>query len=389
MKNTTSSIRNYTKPLSEEISPLIEEFAALSRDNLSYLKTLHKPVMGWVSTYTPEEIIYAAGIIPFRITGERGVSSIASRAVLSSNICPYTLSCLEEGLQGRHDFMKGIVLVNACDARRRLYDAWGMYIDTPFVYMIDLPKIITPESKSYFTNQLIQFKETIEAQFRRKISKKSLEEAINLWNESRYLLHQLYDLRKLESPPITGSEAMTIIKASTTGDKGVFNDKLYRLLRVIEKRSENSGERRGRILIAGSYFDQLSLIKLVEELGAVVVCEDMSNGVKYFEGNVDTDKEPIKAVAEYYLGKTTSARMVDSETRFEHTLELIKDYRIDAVIYFSLKFCDNNLMDFPYQKDRLDQQGIPVLFLEGERTLVNLNQIRTRLQAFFEINGIS
>jgi benzoyl-CoA reductase/2-hydroxyglutaryl-CoA dehydratase subunit BcrC/BadD/HgdB len=76
--------------------------------------------------------------------------------------------------------------------------------------------------------------------------------------------------------------------------------------------------------------------------------------------------------------------MVDSEKRFNHICNLIAEYRVDAVVYFSLKFCDNNLIDFSYQKKKLNEKGIPLLFLETERATTNINQIKIRLQAFLE-----
>ena len=49
------------------------------------------------------------------------------------------------------------------------------------------------------------------------------------------------------------------------------------------------------------------------------------------------------------------------------------------------KFCSTNLLDFPSLEKELKNQGIPVLFLEGERDLVNLSQLKTRIQAFIEM----
>lgn len=344
--------------------------------------------IGWFSIYTPEEIISAAGITPFRITGELAPASIKSRAILFTNLCPYTLSCFEEGMQGIYDLLDGVVMVNTCDARRRLYDAWKIYLKTPFVHIIDLPKIITPESRIYFKNQLLQFQKAIESHFRSEITEKSLRDSIVLWNETRFLLKQLYELRRSSNPPIEGSEVIGIIKESMTGDRKGFNAKLKDLLSKLRNSSNVAKSRRKRILITGSYFDQVGLIKMIEKLGAVVVCEDLSNGIKYFEGAVDINKEPIEALAEYYIAKSPCARMVDSEKRSENILRLLKDYNVDAVIYFALKFCDSNLIDFPYQKNKLNESGIPVLFLEGERSLINLSQLKTRIQAFLEISGV-
>ncbi len=364
----------------------MDEFSSLLNNKLSYLKSLDKPVMGWSSIYTPEEIIYAAGIAPFSVTGEGEPEAVNARAILSGNLCPYVLSCLEEWLEGIYDFMDGVVIVNTCDARRRLYDAWRHFIKTPFIHIIDLPGTTTPESRSYFKNELLLFKRAIEDHFKLKISEKSLLEAISLWNETRRVLNELQQLRKRQNPPVSGTEFLTIMKGGISGNRKDFLDKLKLYLQSIENVSESSSKKPLRILITGSYLDQVSLISLIEELGADVVCDDMSNGFKYFEGSVNIDMDPIEALAEYYLQKSSHSVMADSEERCNHILKLIKEYDVDAVIYFSLKFCDNNLIDFPYQKNKLNEHGIPVLSLEGERALVNLHQIKTRVQAFIEMS---
>ncbi len=370
-----------------EAASIFKEFEHILKDRAGYLKKMNNPVIAWSSVYTPEEIIHAGDLIPFRITGESRPESSKSRAIMSGGVCPYVLSCLEEGVKGVYDHLKGIVLVNTCDARRRLYDAWRFYAKTPFVYIIDLPKITTNDSIEYFTKEVLLFKKAIETHFECKIDRKSLEKSIAIYNETRSMLSQLYELRKQEYPPISGAETMLVLKVAMTMERNIFNDNLRRLLSSLRNPAPNCSVKKHRILITGSYFDQSSLVELVERMGAVVVCEDLSNGIKYFEGNVEIGEEPIRALAKYYLMKSPCARMVNSETRSKNIIKLVKEYNADAVIYFSLKYCDSNLIDFPYQKNRLEQNGIPVLFLEGERTLVNIGQVKTRIQAFLEMNG--
>lgn len=365
---------------------LLDNIIHENKDKLDILRQIEHPKMGWFSVYTPEEIIHAADIVPFRITGDLASASAKSRALLFANLCPYILSCMEEGIHGEYDFLDSVVMVNTCDARRRLYDAWRMYLKTSFVYIIDLPKIINPESKKYFQNQILQFKKAIENNFKCKISDKSLKESILLYNKTRSLLNQLFELRKRKNPPIKGSEAMAIVRVSMSGDRKDFNEKLVNLLQKLQPLPEKPIKKTKRILITGSYFDQLSLMRMIERLGAIIVCEDLSNGIKYFEGSVDINKEPIEALAEYYLAKSPCARMADSETRSRNILRLVKDYNVDAVIYFALKFCDSNLIDFPYQRNKLNEDRIPVLLIEGERSLINLSQLKTRIEAFLEIN---
>jgi len=368
-----------------EIEQYISWFYQTSRQKVENLRKIDKPSIGWVSVYTPEEVIYACGAVPFRITGEGQGSCSMARASLFTNICPFTLSCLEEGIQGIYNFSSGIVIVNTCDARRRLYDAWKYYVNTPFVYLLDLPKFISSESKDYYRRQIVLLIKSLEDYFGRRITEDSLKEAIYLYNETRKLLNKLYNLRKRIPPPITGAQAINIIKAGMSGLKQEFNEKIEGLIDILETREATYKKNGLRVLLSGSYFDQTDLIELIEDSGATVICEDISNGVKYFEGNVDLNKDPITALADYYLEKAPCARMIDSDKRRNHILKLIEEYKVDAVIYFSLKFCATNLLDFSYQKEQLKKRGIPVLFLEGERFVVNFSQLKTRIQAFMEM----
>lgn len=370
---------------SDQIKLIIDDITCLNKDKINLLKNINQPKIGWFSIYTPEEIIYAAGLIPFRITGEEATTVSKARAAMFANICPYTLSCLEEGMQDVYNFIDGVVMVNTCDARRRLYDTWRHYVsNSKFIHLLDLPKFVSPESKDYFHRQIILFMESLQNYFGCKITEEHLKRAIELWDETRSLLNRLYDLRKKSNPSINGAQAINIVKASMTGLKELFNKKLNALLIQLENQEVIQKSKGLRILICGSYFDQTNLIELIERLGALVVCEDLSNGIKYFEGGVGIKGDPITALSNYYLEKASCARMASSERRFNHIWKLVQEYKVDAVIYFSLKFCDTNLIDFPYQKNKLNERNIPVLFLEGERNLINLEQIKTRIQAFFE-----
>lgn len=369
------------------IEQYISWFFQTSQQKIENLKKIKKPSIGWISVYTPEEVIYAAGAVPFRITGEEQESYSMARAALFSNMCPYTLSCLEEGIQGIYNFSKGVVIVNTCDARRRLYDAWRYFVNTPFVHLLDLPKFISFESKDYFRKQIILFIKALENYFGRKITDDSLKEAIYLCNKTRGLLNKLYDFRKRDNLSITGAQALKIVKAGMSGVKQEFNEKLEGLVNLLETREIVHKKNGLRVLLSGSYFDQVELIECIENSGAIVVCEDLSNGIKYFEGKVDFNKDPVTALTDYYLEKAPCARMIDSDKRFNHIWKLIEEYNVDGVIYFSLKFCSTNLIDFPYLEEKLKQRGISVLFLEGERTLINFSQLKTRIQAFIEMLG--
>ncbi len=363
---------------------LLTDITDMHHNRFDILKANKRPKIGWVSIYTPEEIIYAAGLLPYRITGETCLKTTKASAYMHRNICPYVLSCLEEVLAGKHEFADGAVITNVCDARRRLFDVWEYFRPDDFLHMSDLPKVIDNTTKEYFVTEIQHLMDTLENRFSIKITEDALRNAISVHNKSRRLLQRLYDLRNDIHPGISGKDYMLIVKAAMASPKEIFNEKLTRLLEYLPQCGTKENMNKPKIMICGSYFDHPHIIQLIEEIGAVVVCEDISNGVKYFEGLVDEDKDPLVALSDYYLGKTTCAALFDSGKRFDHMMGLIEQYDVDAVIYSSLKFCDNNLIDYHYQKKRLDEKNIPVLFIENELIASNMGQLRTRIQAFLE-----
>ena len=367
-----------------ENSLTVNALIDLNKKKFELLKKNRKPKIGWISIYTPEEIITAAGLIPYRIFGK--TEPVKAGRYLHRNICPYVLSCFEEALIDELDFLDGVIIANACDARRKLYDVWKYFLKTDYVHMLDIPKTINPHAIDYFKGQFYQLIKSLEQKYNKKITDDSIKNAISLCNEKRQLLQQLYELRKQDNPLITGTQAVNIVKAGMIGLNDEFNNRLTNLLDELHsQKTSNSKNNKPRILVSGSYFDHIDILDILENAGADVVCEDISNGINYFMGHVDINNNSVVgALADYYLDKATCARMVDSEKRFNHICNLIAEYRVDAVVYFSLKFCDNNLIDFSYQKKKLNEKGIPLLFLETERATTNINQIKIRLQAFLE-----
>lgn len=363
---------------------LIEQILAMNANRLEALKSIPQPKLGWTSISTPEEVISAAGIVPFRMTGDDQTSTSEAGALLHHNMCSYVLTCLAEGLEGAYEFTEGLVMVDACNARRRLFDVWNHFVKPRHSYLIDLPKEITPLSKQYFRSQVRAFARSLESHFNCQITERGLSEAIRLSNQTRQLLTRLYEHRKTDAPPITGNEAMGIVKASMTGRRAEFNDKLAQLLAALEFQPGDDTSKKHRVLICGSYFDLSNIVDVIERFGAIVVCEDISNGIKYFEGQIDPTADPLEAIADYYADKATCSRMIDSDVRIAHLFRLVEEYRAESVIYFSLKFCDNNLMDFPYVRDRLADRDIPSLFVEGEQQMTNIENVKTRIQTFLE-----
>lgn len=362
----------------------VQDILNLYRNRHDLLRAADRPKIGFVSIQTPEEIILAAGAIPFRLTGDLGTNVEEASARLSSNYCSYVLSCLSEGLDGVYDFADGVIFADACDMRKRLWETWLRTIPSCESYFLELPSDASPLSKSFFAGQLRKLIKKLEEKYGRTIDDNALRDAIVLCNRSRALMQELYQYKKAGRPILAGKESIGVVKAAATGLKEQFNAKVSALLDSLSTVEPWTGRKRHRVLICGSHFDHGGIIDTIEETGVDIVCEDISNGIKYFEGQIDVTGDPVSAIADYYLEKYTSARRVDTDIRLKHLMDLIQEYRVDSVIYYVLKFCDTNLHDYPYIKENLRAKKIPVLFIEGEHNLVNIASIKTRIQTFLE-----
>ncbi len=340
------------------------------------------PILGWNNTYVPEEIIIAAGFIPYRVMGASIPISL-SKTYLSGNLCSNVQSVLECGLNGDYNFLDGIIIGGSTDVTKRLYDAWVRYANVPFGHLFDIPKRFDENAIIHYRESICFLIEEIEKYFKTKISGLNIAEAVSICNKSRKLLTGLNALRKTANPPVTPQQFLEICKLAMTGDKNSFNISLANLL---DKIKPEAGEKEGfRILLTGSFQDQPWLLDVIESCGGIVVCEDLCTRYRYFSGLAREGSDPISAIAERYIKfKAPSATFVSQDERAEYLLDLIKEFKIGGVIYHILKFDDPYLFEFPDIKETLSGCGIPVLRIETEHNTTAVGQIMTRIQAFME-----
>ena len=356
----------------------------LLKDPIGTLKNAQKPIVGWLCCYTPLEIILAGGIIPYRIIPEP--TSDMADSYLHSNFCPYVRSSLGRAIRGDLDFLQGVVLVNSCDGLRRLYDAWRLYAKTARVYLIDLPRVRTGIVPHYFRETLIRFKRELEEDFGVSISGESIEEAISISNGERRLLKEIYHLRKGQKLPISGSQVMDVVKGDMVLPKGEYMGLLERLVQELKDGAVPKSNL-PRVMITGSLLEDSRVADLVEEAGGEVVCDDLCTGSRYFWDCIEQGADPLLSLSEHYLSKIPCARMMDSDRRLDHLMDLAVEFDVHGVICYTLKFCDTFLYDIPLLKKRLDAQRIPSLFLDSDYTPGTMGRFKTRIEAFLELLG--
>ena len=348
-------------------------------------------IVGYFCTNVPEELIMAAGMLPYRVRSpESRDTSEADRYTTYLN-CTYCRHVVDDALLGNYDFLDGFVGSNGCDQMRRVSDIFRAVSfkeaaekDEFFLEYVGAPRVPMDEaSLKYYKDEIIRMKEQMEEFFDVQITEDKLNEAIREVNESRRLLHELYELRKAEQPPITGAEALSVTVAYTCMPKDQFNRELKALLAGLGDRKA-APDHKKRLFLYGSELDDPDWVKLIEDQGALVVADGTCFGGRMFWDFVDESSGPIEALAKRYHERWSCPRMCDRERRQDKIKEMVRDWNADGIVGERIVFCQLWGSEKVMTNLEAQDSGTPTLWLEREYLLGGTGQIKTRVQAFLE-----
>jgi len=348
-------------------------------------------VIGYFCTYVPVEVIHAAGIMPYRIRATGSTTSEMGDLYTSHLTCTFCRHTMDQAMKGEYKFLDGIVALFSCDHIRRMFDAWRYgKIEVPhspyYLRCLSVPFKVDDLAVQWMKGEIERFKQSLESHFGVTITEEALRQSIRTYNEKRRLLMNLYDLRKKEEPPISGTEALAILIASTAMFPEEFNQLLRQALDELGQREGISGYR-ARLLLAGGELDNPDYIKLIEDLGGLVVSDFLCYGTRDFWDLVDEDSEPVAALAERYIERISCPRMVNYPARDEFVKNLVRDFNADGIIVQRLMYCDNWGCEGARTQWEAKKNGVPCMVLEREYVMSAVGQMRTRVQAFLETVG--
>ncbi len=347
-----------------------------------------KKVIAFQCTYVPEEVIYAAGIMPVRLVGGeiREMELEDANAWMYINTCSFIRSCAQLVMGGHYDFLDGFVAAATCDPTRRLAAVWKHCHFTSFLHVIDVPRKFTERAQERYRLEVLGLKQALEEFFKVEITDKALWDAVKVFNRTRELFAKLYELKKLDNPPISGAETQEVYNAMYKMPRDEFNLLLERLVEEASS-GKRAVEGKFRLMISGSPMNNPEFIKTIEDLGAVVVVDELCTGSRYWWDSVDTSKwaTPLEAISRRYLSNQPCARMMPSDDRTKRVMGMVDDYRVDGVVIETIRYCVPYAHDQPFLREKLIDRGIPVLELDVEYGVPGTGQIRTRAQAFLEM----
>lgn len=349
-------------------------------------KAAGKKIVGWVCINVPEELIHAAGMMPFRITGgdEEITLDRANEYLFNGSTCSYSRTILELQLRGNYDFLDCIAASTPCEGVIRLAEVGLRYQKTPILPLLDIPRKINERAYEFYYGEIVDFKKNLEQFFGSTITDAALANSIEVYNKTRIHLRKLHDMMKRDTPPLTGAEMMEILTAAVRMPREDYNLLLENLLAEIEA-TGRALSAKPRLMISGAVLNTPSFIKGVEDLGVNIVADDLCTGSRYWWELVEAG-DPLKALAKrHLLAQCPCPRTNPSNLRSDWLLETAREMRLDGLIALTMRNCAPYILDLPMWKTKLEDQGTPVLDLDIEYGGSFSGQIRTRIEAFVEM----
>jgi benzoyl-CoA reductase subunit C len=368
---------------------MMEQFQEWTRERHAYAREWKErtggKVIGYFCTYVPEEILYAADVLPVRILGSHEPQDVTEPHIFGM-FCPFCRDCLAQGLKGRFDYLDGIMIAQSCIHIRQAFTSWEIHLPAEFSYYLPMPNHVqSPRAAPFLQGELEKFKEAVEEWTGTGITDDRLEAGIELMDTNRRLQRQIYELRQGSDPPLTGLEAMYLTVSSQTTAKEEHNREMEKVLGTLGDRS--AGRPTGtRLMLVGSENDDTAFVEMVESVGATVVIDDHCTGTRYFWNTSEPNGgDPLERIARRYVERPACpTKDWPDRTRIPHVLELAREWDVAGAILIQQKFCDPHELDIPALTAAFHEAGIKTLFLEFDVT-VPLGQFRVRVEAFLEM----
>lgn len=352
--------------------------------------------IGSVCSLVPEVLLSLPGAFTVRLRAPRTGSIDMGTYYMTSFLCEYSRALLERAIEGGYQFLDGLVAPDACSMINRAVENMELLKTMPaekfFYRYMEIPMKADDNGLSvYVSESRAKILTPLHEVYGIDTSDEAIRKAVKVHNEICDLLTRIGEFRKEENPRITGYEYHMITLASYVCPKDLLKDMLEETLEELEKREPDSGKRfRARVVVVGSEIDDVDMIRLIEESGALVVADRFCFGA--LPGRevilLNDSEDALTQVCRHYMYASECARYMNREKidgRREYVDRLAKEYHADGIIYEQMKFCDYWAYERMVGSHVLrEEYGYPVLSIERPYAIGSSGQIRTRVQAFVE-----
>jgi len=341
-------------------------------------------IVGHFQVYFPEEIVHAAGLLPFKVRGAP-IEPTHADSRFGSYLCSIIKSSLELALSGRVP-LEMFVTHPICDAARNLAAVWGRNVDYPCQILYLPQNAASPSAAEYLRGEYARLRGDVERIAGRRVDDDALRASLHLFNENRALIRDVKAVQREAPWRLAAHEAYALIAVGGLLPREEHNELLRATLPLLEQRSGHVQDR-VRIVFEGGFCEQPPL-DLVRAIGrsCYVVDDDLLVGLRWITSDVPTDGDPLQQLATAYLERSTYSPVQHDprKPKEKMLLERVRHAGARAVIVSAAKMCEPGLEEQVAYVHALDEARIPYFVTEFEESMTSFDQLEIQLETFVE-----
>lgn len=378
----------------EYLDFVMSEIHGLRIKELMDARAEGRKVVGTFCVFVPEEIVLAVNAIFIGLCAGAEIGYDLAEQYIPRNTCSLIKSAFGFKLAKVCPYIEAtdiIVGENTCDGKKKAFESYADIVDN--LYIMDLPQTKSAAGKALLKAEFKKFAETMEELSGVKLTVENLKQGIATVNAKRAVMLRLAKLRAANPVPISGLDVLLANQVFFYDNPERFTAAMNTLCDELEQRVADQvgvvAKDTPRILVSGCPMavPNWKLPHIIETSGATIIGEEMCTGERGAQLQTVADGDSVDALIDNIVDRyfqIDCAVFTPNTSRLDHIKDMVKNYKADGVLHYSLQFCQ------PYQNEAisfeklLEKEGIPVLCLETDYSQEDIGQLKTRVEAFIE-----
>jgi len=371
-----------------EYNEILREFRNIANDPKRQFERYiseGKKVVGCMTYFCPEELIYAAGMTPFGIWGA-DIEASESKRWFPAFVCSIMHTALELGIKGNFNGMTAVMVPKLCDSLKCMGANWELAVTgIPVINVAHAQNRKLDAGIEFTASQFRKISDELARLGGNTASKDDISDAIELLNKRRSALRLFTRLAARHPEALSLRERRDVIKSSYFMEAAPFVSMLLELNDILSI-LPNSSRKGLRVVTTGILADSPELLDILEDNNIIIAADQVLHESVSFSENVQITDDPFIGLAMRMAAiEGTSVLYDPGKQRAKELLKLVKSASADGVIYILTKFCDPEEYDYVPVKKLLSENGVPCLLVEADRQTKSYEQARTAIEAFASI----
>lgn len=368
------------------VDTILNKFEACPFKQIDNYTDQGKKVIGWAAPFAPQELVYAAGMVPRGVWGAEGEINLA-KEYFPAFYASIVLRTMDLGLEGKLNKLSGMIITDLSDGMKGLSQNWKRAVkEVPMLYIGYGQNRKIEAGIEYNASQYKKLIAELEEISGNKIDDGKIEEAIVLFNKHRKAMLEFNELAAKRLNTITPSLRSKVFSSALVYDKAEHLEMMEALNAELKALPEEEFKGK-KIVTTGILVNNEEILKIFEDFNLAIVDDNVISESTLYDCLVEEGSgDPVKALSQQFANIEGNTFLFDAEKlRGKIITEKVKEKEANGVIYLLTKFSESEEFDYPLIRDELNEAGIKNIMIEIDQQMTNFEQSRTALETFSDI----